>query len=461
MTQILHEIEFQYRTNLAKTLEPYLGKGYFIHFSNVNKLGVRTKTFHSDPHGVYFYDLDWLYRDKRFSDGEQYATQFPYWFIVKLNPSPNGIVMSELTDEKLDDLAAQRGWDISDGDGNPAKRFWNFVNIHSPIRRTKDMPSHNEIVKGIPYIHDDGMGIIHNREKNQLFVRDIRSITLVDSGVNASGGDSKAQGNNTILAILTNLRGQYGGAITWNKKLPSWSAEKNGAKFSIRIDGHSLYSYALEMNVEWGRAKNFVRVPLSDLERVSLSDAVSRFSSVIDKTAMLSKAGKDLFFTPPIPIEAMEDEVRSAGIDDFVTSINNHRKTVTVGKTVTGKTNDVSFAVVLEYETWAREADEDDRIRALFVANIQGYVVANTTKSNIEECIHSVRDALEERFPEVDPSKYRYSFTTERDRKAAMGWLVSKLSISKLSEIMKEEIAAFESYPYGEDDLLRTIRLAF
>ncbi len=83
-------------TGVGRAMMRYAHKGYYIHFGKTPKVGVSTVHAHTDPHGVYFYKLDWLIDNAKF---DQYALTYPYYSIVAIKKSTKGITLQDFTEK--------------------------------------------------------------------------------------------------------------------------------------------------------------------------------------------------------------------------------------------------------------------------------------------------------------------------------------------------------------------------
>lgn len=73
-------VEDVYRS-IKKVFEEHRGRGLFVRFSDIPKIGIRPSTEHHDPYGVYFYPIDWLAENLEF--GTTYAN-LPYITVARV-----------------------------------------------------------------------------------------------------------------------------------------------------------------------------------------------------------------------------------------------------------------------------------------------------------------------------------------------------------------------------------------
>ena len=85
----------------GKALLKYEGKGLYIHFTKILKLGVNSKQFHRNFYGIYCYPVDWLIKNSRY---DQFAITFPYYYIIKVDKSRPGIVFQHFSQDDLEKL---------------------------------------------------------------------------------------------------------------------------------------------------------------------------------------------------------------------------------------------------------------------------------------------------------------------------------------------------------------------
>ncbi len=463
---ILNELEYRYRTNLVSSIERYKGLGYWIHFSEMPKMGVRpVKTFHGDPKGVYFYALDWLLQSARFEEGIQYATKFPYWTIVELKESPDGIVFRKTKEAQYQALADRNNWERWEPQlkaGKAAneklpKIFWRYL---------KTLPSAdpNRALRGVPYIVDDGLGIIHYMEPEQLLVLDPRCIRVIDHGQQSPADwktreakDPMGEHRYMIVEFFKQLRGQHGGELVWNKKIPSLVINRSGAQFTITVRKAGMFNAYIAMESVWGRATNSDTITVDKLHNMSMTTATEYFSKVIEHITMLASKKKDLFFTPHKSEKQAIADIKSLIDSSFEikTEIDNKSAYMNVSarKTVTEGGVELNISVY----AWT---DKNKSGYGVW-GKIGSYHVLEARAETIEELPDMIKSSLyarTEMWKKSDREKYNRYFYYDEDFVAFLGWISYNSGITVLQD-NKTEIEAFNKI--DRDMLLGEIKRVF
>jgi hypothetical protein len=478
---ILNEVEYQYRTRLWSDIRQYVGKGYFIHFGKTPKMGVNPSgKFHSDPHGVYFYNLDWLVKAERFANGEQFGINWPYWTIVQRHPDDHGIVLSRLSWDDLTQLATNNHWPqfeewkresyekMRAPHNSAAGMFWDYIKACSPMARGgKDLPSQNAALKGVSFIEDDGLGIIHGGEPYQMVLFDPRIISVVatgNQGTNQSSDknehtDKEMSGHGfAFVELLKKLRGEYGGALTWSKKLPTLTFDVSGASFKLTWTP-SAWDSKLVMETKWGRATKSYSFNEGQFHIKSMDEVMAFFTGIVAKTAALAKAKKDLFFTP-----ALDETHALAGVKSlidtesfaFTTEINNDHKqmTVTAEKTVPlgkkGEMHVVVWCLSGEYVRWAVNI------------RIGHYTIASArTPEDLGKVAASLKENFDQSLTGVHPNNegYRGKFYYEEEYRAFIGMVAELSGIKSLISDYADEVAVWRGYDNKEEIFRETLRI--
>ncbi len=468
---LINEVEYQYRTRLWSDIKQYVGKGYFIHFGQTPKMGVRVGgKFHSDPYGVYFYDLDWLVKSERFSRGEQFGTNWPFWTIVERLPDDHGIVFSRLTYDEIDEIAKRNQWSLWDDfrasyfmnqkkAQSPAQLFWDYIRACSPMMRGgKDFPTQNSALKGISYIYDDGSGTIHGGEPYQMVVFDPRIIRVVASGNQGAPEDDKLMNGHrfAFVDLLKRLRGEYGGEINWKAKIPTLKFDHKGASFKLTWFP-SGWDAKLRMDVAWGRATKSFSFSEGQFHIQSMEAVKKFFTDIVEKFSALAAAGKDIFFKPVLSekdaLAGVKSLINTEGFE-FRTEIDNDHKQMTVlaEKSVPiGEDRDLTTIVNCisgEYVRWA------------VTIKIGHYTIAAArVPENINDVAQTLKDNFEQSLENVKPNNEGYGgkFYYQEDYTAFIG-MVSQLSgIETLKNAYSDAIKAWDDYQ-NKQLLYRDIR---
>lgn len=461
----LTEAEFRHKSNVYDQLAEYAGNGYFVHFGDSPKVGVKPQSFHSDPTGVYFYSLDWLLLHPRFyKEGSQFAVDRRYWTIAKL-VSNNGIVFSELTYPKLEEIAERNNfqkWDIFiktqkriDPKNSPALALWDYLKMHR-----KD--AGNKPLVGIDFLYDDGLGIIHSREPNQLVVINPRAITTIAKGEQIPESD---QSDYLITKVMKNIQLRYGGEITWHKKTPKLVIDRGYTKFLVTYEKERGPSLRLKMN--WGRAEKIVSIKRHDLEHgMTFSEIMGKIEGLFDGVIRLGKAKKDLFFAPHLDPKQVLTKMRSLVTDGFTfeTLIENERKEITVTAHRDIKIDGVSLSTVV---TCRISDDPRWNVRVSvnsfpFAQSLSMDSFPDDLATNAQQSVARLTETKKPSLESAGRGWYDRRFYNESDYREFIGWVAANCGIRDFSEEFKEEVIEYNSL--RDDDkkyLAREIKRVF
>ena len=335
----LMEMDWHEKSPLADILTQYPGK--FIHFSRVNKLGVNPNKSHSDPHGVYFYPVDWIMNDptRRVKQGDQWGFDWPYYFIADVRGA-NGIVLSQFTEAQLNQIAQRNGWwdylvSLKRKEDEPAsagenRRFGLPNRYHMTNPTTKmvyELPSrfdpsdpsrclwdfcdtlqHYKLMSwgkslaGIDYIYDDNQGIINQNEPAQCVVLNPRALKILRSGENkgaARGQTGFRHWQHGLKKVYDALISKYGGEITWKNKLPTLSITVGEKNFRMEIPSKTVETWAgkLYLYYTFKRATGYFPITSNVLSNNSVADAAKEIGVYIDRVLNMKS---DILFTPKI-----------------------------------------------------------------------------------------------------------------------------------------------------------------
>lgn len=466
---LINEVEHQYRTRLWSDIKQYVGKGYFIHFGQTPKMGVRVEgKFHSDPYGVYFYDLDWLAKSERFARGEQFGTNWPYWTIVERLPDDHGVILSRLAYDEIDEIAARNRWVDWENfrseyfmnqraTKNPADLFWKYIRACSPMARGgKHFPTQNAALKGISYVYDDGSGTIHGGEPYQMVVFDPRIIRVVATGRQGQPEDDKLMNGHrfAFVELLKKLRGEYGGEINWKAKIPTLKFSHRGASFKLTWFP-SGWDAKLRMEVEWGRASKSFSFSEGQFHIQTMDAVMKFFTDIVEKFSALAAAGKDIFFKPVLSEKDALSGVKSL-IDTtgyaYRTEINNDHKQMTVLAEKTDTIGDRDLTTVVyctsgEYVRWSVNISIGHYTIAAARVPEDLTEVPETLKTNFEKSLESVH-------PNNDG--YGGKFYYQNDYQAFIGMVAELSGIKSLKSIYSDEISIWRNT--NKEELYRDIR---
>lgn len=479
----LNEVEFKYLSNVVDDLSAYAGQGYFVHFGETPKVGVNPRPFHSDPRGVYCYGVDWLLNNPKFYNaGSQYAVNRPYWSIIRL-VSDQGIVLSKFKQADLEALADRNGFrdeltrfleQSSLSLKTAPEALWAYLR-----NRTSSFPSvpiNSEIkpLRGIDFIYDDGLGIIHQREANQIALFNPKAYKIVDSGVQAN--KQEAYHNNAVINIMKHLQLRYGGDLSWMKKSPKLVIDRGYTRFEVTVDKESSQPY-MRIKMNWGRAEKRATIRFDEIEPSSntFASLVGRIEDMFDLILRFGKAKRDLFFQPSIdPKEALQELRKVVGEGySFETLIENDVKEVTVTATKEFKTpNGVSFLAVIA----CRINDDENDTRWIMRLAVNSHTVAQARVIPSNKYPHSkelgilIKKGAGELLRQTDwahPSKDHESaflrrFHYDSEYNEFIGWVVNSAGLRLLSQEYDEQVNQYRKL--SDDDrsyLMREIKRVF
>ena len=297
-----------------------------------------------DPKGVYFYPVNWLLSGpERLLSGGQHALDYRYYYVVDLNLNdPNGVNLGTITWPEIEAIAKRNGWFESMEEFRkqpidvqkkqlfhysrpelPGSFFWHFVD-----RMVKDGKiTWAKAYRGVSFVRDPNLSIIHSNEPDQVLVLDPRIIKIIDFGENKNpikwGEDSDKLKTwlHGLMAIIKQVRGEYGGELTWKNKLPTLTFGKGWGKFILTIPERSsaLGDVGLSLSYTYGRAYDSMYVGYKDLSNQSVDQIVQTIRNRVDQTAKLKS---DLLFKPVITIEEGKKIMVEQVMDNHDVSIN-------------------------------------------------------------------------------------------------------------------------------------------
>ncbi|MFA5489921.1 MAG: hypothetical protein WC284_11990, partial [Candidimonas sp.] len=185
ISQILTEHVWEDLYTAGQAVKRYPNK--WIHFSNINKIGINPKKSHHDPHGIYFYPCKWLLSEDHSIYGG-YGTSMDYYFICDIDTS-NCINLGNMTTKKAENIAKQNGWYDSyrkvvdenlfqymrkvpskNNLRKPGGMFYSVMDFLVNQNDFSDIPQYTwgQLLKGIDGLYDPGYGIIASQEPAQL-----------------------------------------------------------------------------------------------------------------------------------------------------------------------------------------------------------------------------------------------------------------------------------------------------
>jgi hypothetical protein len=488
--EVLDEVQWHERSPLYDILMQ--NRRRFIHFSRVPKLGVNPKKGHLDPHGIYFYPVNWILtyaENKGFVD--QFALDMPYYFLADIDLSTNGYLMSKMTMKDVETIARENGWyqDLYNRlrDGTvfkeyPAKAMWKVL-----AHRRNDNRSDHFALRGVDYIYDDGTGTIHPNEPSQILVLNPRIIHNVTMGENRDVSMRATHSGNPIeefevwkkamADILKTVQNEFGGVIKWNQVKDANNTKKNPQTKSRSIAMPSLYfntqdcrytlfftkDYNLYLERKYMRRIDTVKVRgRENLSDLSVAEYATHVRSLVQK---FEQEKIELKFQPAKPIDDVVKTIKDGLLShpsEPEVEVNNETKKVYINGEVKmpfgmtfhylGLIPDIDSGVVT-YNISLRTKNHTLLVWASDMTNV-GKSVAQNFRARLDGPVKEMIG------PKADVS-YRYGkFYYEDEWNAFLGWLVinSGVSANGIMEIVfKDEIAAYHAFS-NKKALLNTIK---
>ena len=166
-------------------LEKYKGKGLFVHFTDIPKVGINPHPSHRDPVGIYLFPLDHILENF----AKYTAFQFKkYMFVCEASPK-NVLDISGLDEEGLARHLGRLGIGRERGSRpgqeekpHPGVDLW--YSIEKDLEKEGGgygMAFRKRLLQlGFDAVRDSSSGAIHSNEPNQLLVLDPRTIRVVD-----------------------------------------------------------------------------------------------------------------------------------------------------------------------------------------------------------------------------------------------------------------------------------------
>lgn len=169
-----------YYPQLVGALEKYRGRGLWVHFSDIPKIGVHPRPPHRDPSGIYLFPLDHV--AERWHHYTHWAFR-PYMFVCRVAGGMT-LDLSALTHESVDGMLDSLGLekDVMGGK-SPAERLWGTLKqeAHKGSRGQQNTAFRRLILRlGFDMVLDPGGAVIHSNEPDQLLVLSPGAINVVE-----------------------------------------------------------------------------------------------------------------------------------------------------------------------------------------------------------------------------------------------------------------------------------------
>lgn len=302
MAQSIFEMDWIERTPLLGALRPHLNKGRYVHFTDVEKIGVNPNKRHLDPHGIYCYSIDYIFEEgesnRYMRRGETFAFQRDFFYVVEPSSAATVIDLSAITPVEVEAIAGRNNWlgvwqrNIRDKSWieTAGDLMWDTVrklNNHSPW-----FLSWGQSLKGVDVILDP-LGIIHPAEPGAAVFLNPKSYRVVQQGTNPD----KSSGNSYTVEYWKDVIGRvweriaedFQGRSYWNHKLPH---------VDFVVEGVGLTAYLGEGGVIRIKYPRGNEIETYIVDQISLNELSERalydeFVSVAIDLAMASKLFAD------------------------------------------------------------------------------------------------------------------------------------------------------------------------
>jgi hypothetical protein len=167
-----------YYPQLVGALEKYRGRGLWVHFSDIPKIGVNPRPPHRDPSGVYLFPLDHV--AERWHHYTHWAFR-PYMFVCRV-AGGRALDLSALTHDSVDGMLDSLGLekDVM-GRRSPAERLWGTLEQEAHKAGKQNTAFRRLILRlGFDMVRDPGGAVIHSNEPDQLLVLSPGAISVVE-----------------------------------------------------------------------------------------------------------------------------------------------------------------------------------------------------------------------------------------------------------------------------------------
>lgn len=240
--EIINEMMWQDTFGAAADARRY--PNAWIHFSNVPKLGIHPQRMHHDPPGIYFYPVKWLFGDD--ASLSQFATEYPYYYIVKLNRGAKIINLGRMKAEDVVSIAQQNGWypalqalqadpSILASQSNPMEKkllrkpgglFYAALDYLANVKGQSWL----KMLRGYDGLYDPNFGIISKGEISQMVVFGRQNITVL------AQGDNKNNTSKAYAGIMKQVATELGGRFAFKYKVPQIDFANDGRPLHVALD---------------------------------------------------------------------------------------------------------------------------------------------------------------------------------------------------------------------------------
>jgi hypothetical protein len=509
-TIILNELNWHDRSSLVDILEK--NRGRFVHFSRIPKIGINPNKSHDDPHGVYFYPVDWILTGtERVREGQQWGLDWPYFFLADIDRSSPGMVLSKVTWDDVARLAEHNGWKplLDEYQALPPeeqKKFLPYYTTESPAsvmwhlldkaQKAKRI-TWSKAFAGLAWIYDDNQAIINNNEPCQLIAlnpRVLRNVTMQDNPYQVQATDDRVKYahkiyTHSVLKIMKELQASYGGKIRWTEDKDKRPYDRNRPKARMRAPAWPEFIFTvgekvcrLTVSSGWSGMSVYLKytfrrekgdVLIADdkaFRNNSMQEILAEAKTKIDTVVALQD---DLRFTPVIS-EAEARKVLNQIIDpskEFKVhvEIENSEKWTSSIRLVAEhvfSAEDENFQTQVQLYITDESMEPSINVRGLSDRAWTPLSISQLGKfdrENISECGPAILDKFDEglRFARSNfgpSSRNTYGTGLSEDQfKLWLGWFVQNCGLSlggRLEQAYADEVQAWESERPEDQDYL-------
>lgn len=436
---------------------------------------------HHDPGGVYGYKCSFLLTGTdRMKSGQQYGLDMPYYYIFDVNMTSNGVDLGKVTWEQVEDIAERNGWSEPLGTffrlspeaqkkqfphGRPEHPGWMLWNFVDRLVRDNEI-TWNKAFKGLDYIYDPNLSIIHSNEPEQIVVFNPKVIKVITSGENKPYRDHESDKPETwdhaLRTILKTLRGEFGGTLAWQDKKPTLTFTAGAATFTVAT-GWTWGTPKLSLDYRQGRAVGHSSVGGDDFRSLSIEQIVAKVRAWVEPVA---RRKSDLLFTPALS-EGLAQRLLRLAADPpltFATEIRNDDGPGRNSMTVTGDYEREVDEVAVGGRVWLTATSGTFRLNAVVRLMGQNFMTVDLPgyEGRPPEDVDAVLDELAQEFQRdlaqrVDMlrpregSTYWQRFQSNEEADAFVGWLAKHSGLSfggRVEKVCAEAIAAYEAFPH-------------
>ena len=174
-------------TEAGQAIEKYKGRNLYIHFTNYPKLGVKTRTAHSDFKGIYFYPIDWLFENATNKNlYDQYALIYKYYYVVKIDESLPGILLQNFSDQDLSNLLKKHNLSVEFNHWYDSNKWEHGQKAPKVLldfyKHLKEHKIQADILKNINWVEDVEGGFFNKMEPSQILIRNLKCLKVIYSG---------------------------------------------------------------------------------------------------------------------------------------------------------------------------------------------------------------------------------------------------------------------------------------